>query len=155
MKKTHFLAADFEKRKKEQNLNSPNLLNITKGTLILKDWGIASYPCSNYGVSKLLFRFINSCKVLDLRSLWKSMKFWELLISDMKSGGFFIRYLAKAVRNRQSEQNEKLKTSVLDGPSYQIQRFSKLHFCYGSKSLAKITHFNINTGVKFPKLGRN
>ena len=69
MKKTHFLAADFEKRKKEQNLNSPNLLNITKGTLILKDWGIASYPCSNYGASKLLFRFINSCKVLDLRSL--------------------------------------------------------------------------------------
>ena len=70
MKELRFLEADFEKRKKEKNLNSPNLSNrFVKGTLILKDCGIASYPCSNYGASNLLFRFNNSCKVLDLKSL--------------------------------------------------------------------------------------
>ena len=63
------MAADFEKRKKEKKKNSPNLSNIAKGTLILKDCGIASYPCSNYVASNLLFRFNNSCKVLDLKSL--------------------------------------------------------------------------------------
>ena len=51
--------------------------------------------------------------------------------------------------------NEKLKTSVLDGPSDQIQKFTKLHYCYDSKNLAEITHFNINTGLKFSKPGRN
>ena len=50
--------------------------------------------------------------------------------------------------------NEKLKTSVLEGPSDQIQSFRQL-FCSGNKNIAKITHFNINTGLKFPKLGRN
>ena len=38
-----------------------------------------------------------------------------------------------------------MKTSVLDGPSDQIQKFSKLYFCYDSKNLAEITYFNINT----------
>ena len=46
-----------------------------------------------------------------------------------------------------------MKTSVLDRPS--DKTFFKLHFCYDSKNLAKITYFNINTGLKFPKLGRN
>ena len=32
--------------------------------------------------------------------------------------------------------------------------FFKIHFCYDSKTLAEITHFNINTSLKFPKLGR-
>ena len=73
----------------------------------------------------------------------------------MKTGGFFIRSLAKAVRNRQKWTNEKMKTSVLDGPSYQIHKFSRLQFCYDSKNLAEITHFNTNTGFTFPKLGRN
>ena len=48
--------------------------------------------------------------------------------------------------------NEKLKTSNLDGPSDQIQKLIKLHFCYDSKNLGEITHFNINTGLKFPNL---
>ena len=90
-------------------MNSPNLSNIAKGTLILKDCGIASYPCSNYGASNLLFCFNNSCKVLDLKSLWKEMKLWKLLISVIKTGGFFIRSLAKAVRNCQNEQMKKWK----------------------------------------------
>ena len=51
--------------------------------------------------------------------------------------------------------NEKLKTSVSHGPVDQIQKFSKLHFCYERKNLAEITYFNINAGLKFPKLGRN
>ena len=56
MKKLPFLAADFEKRKKEKRLNSPNLSNIfVKGTLILNDCGIASYPCSSYGASNCYF----------------------------------------------------------------------------------------------------
>ena len=58
-----------------------------------------------------------------------------------------------AVRNHQTK--EKLKTSILDGPPDQIQEFYKLHFCYESKNLAEITDANINTGLKFPKLGRN
>ena len=54
-------AADFERCKKEKHLNSPNYSNITEGILILKDCGIASYPCSNYGPSNLLFLLNNSC----------------------------------------------------------------------------------------------
>ena len=54
MKRRPFKVANFEKRKKENNLNSPNISNIAKVTLILKDCGIASYPCSNYGPSNLL-----------------------------------------------------------------------------------------------------
>ena len=48
-----------------------------------------------------------------------------------------------------------MKTSVLEGPSDQTQKLSKLHFCYDSKKLAEITYFSLNTGLKFPKLGRN
>ena len=69
MKKLHFLVADFENRKKEKKFNSANLSNIAKGTLILKDCGVTSYPCSNYGSSNLQFCFNNSCKVVDLESL--------------------------------------------------------------------------------------
>ena len=98
-------AADFEKHKKEKNLNSPKFSNIAKSTLIVKDCGIGSY----YGPSNLLLPLKNSCKVLDLKSLWKSMKLWELLISVIKTAGFFIRSLAKAVRNRQSEQMKNWK----------------------------------------------
>ena len=55
MKKLLFLAVDSNKRRKENNLNSPNLSNIARGNLILKDCDIASYPCSNNGRSNLLF----------------------------------------------------------------------------------------------------
>ena len=48
-----------------------------------------------------------------------------------------------------------MKTSELDGPSDQIQKFTKLHFCYDSKNVAEITHLNINARLKFTKLGRN
>ena len=47
--KKRILAADFDKCIKEKNLNSPNLSNNVRRTLILKDYDIASYPCSNYG----------------------------------------------------------------------------------------------------------
>ena len=67
-KKLCFLAAHFEKCKKEKLLNFPILSNMARGTLILKDCDTASYPCSNYGASHLLFRYNNSCKVLDLKS---------------------------------------------------------------------------------------
>ena len=62
-----------------------------------------------------------------------------------ENGWFFHRSLVKAVRNRQT--NETLKTSVLDSPSDQIQKFSKLHFYYDSKNLAEITQFNVNTEI--------
>ena len=48
-----------------------------------------------------------------------------------------------------NKTNEKLKIRVLDDPSDQIQKLSKLHFCHDSKNLAEITYFNINTGLKF------
>ena len=102
---------------KGKKLNSPNLSNIVKGTLIPKDCGRASYPCSSYRASNLLFRFNNSCKVLDLKSLWKSMKLWDLLISVMKTGGFFIRSFAKAGRDRQRGQmkneNKRFRRSLI------------------------------------------
>ena len=41
------MEADFDKCRKENNLNSLNLWNMARGTLILKDCDIASYPCSN------------------------------------------------------------------------------------------------------------
>ena len=69
MKRRPLKRADVEKRKKEKKMNSPNFSNIAKGTLIVKDCGIASYPCSNYGPSNLLFPLNNSCKVLHLKSL--------------------------------------------------------------------------------------
>ena len=42
--------------------------------------------------SKLFLLKLREVKIaiLDLKSLWKSMKVWELLISIMKTGGFFI-----------------------------------------------------------------
>ena len=54
-KKLHFLAADFDKSRKQKLVNSMNLSNMTRGTLILKDCDIASHPCSNYWPSNLLF----------------------------------------------------------------------------------------------------
>ena len=69
MKKLRFLAADFEKCKKGKILDSPNLSNMVRGTLILKAEDIASCPCSTYGPLNLLFRFNKSCKVLGLKSL--------------------------------------------------------------------------------------
>ena len=54
MKKLRFLAADFGKSREKKILNSPDLSNMAKGTLILKDCVIASYPCSNYGPLNLL-----------------------------------------------------------------------------------------------------
>ena len=33
----------------KKKMNSPNLSNMVRGTLILKDCDIASYSCSNYG----------------------------------------------------------------------------------------------------------
>ena len=42
-----------------------------------------------------------------------------------------------------------------NGPEDQTQKFSKLRFCYKSKNLAAVIYFNINTGLRFPKLGRN
>ena len=71
-----------------------------------------------------------------------------------ENGWFFID-LVKSCWKSSKGTNEKLKTSVLDGPSDNIQKFTKLHYYYVSKSLAEITHFNINTGLKYPKLGRN
>ena len=62
MKELHFLETDFEKSRKEKILNSPNLSNMARGTLILKDCDIASYPCSNYGPSNLLFLISNLCE---------------------------------------------------------------------------------------------
>ena len=47
MKELPFLETDFEKSRKEKILNSPNLSNMARGALILKDCDIASYPYSN------------------------------------------------------------------------------------------------------------
>ena len=55
MKKLYFLVADFKKSRKEKSLDSPNLSNMARGTLILKYFDIARYPCPNYGPSNLLF----------------------------------------------------------------------------------------------------
>ena len=55
MKKLRFLTADFDKCRMEKIQNYPNLSKKDRGTLILKDCGIASYPCSNYEPSNLLF----------------------------------------------------------------------------------------------------
>ena len=52
----------------------------------------------------------------------------------MKTGVLSHRSLLKAVRNRRNEQIKKLKTSDLDGPSDQIQKFTKLYFCCDSKN---------------------
>ena len=90
MKKLGFLAADFGKCRKEKFLS-----NMTRGTLILKDCDIASYPCSNYGPSNLLSRaqiFVKKYKIMrtfDIR---------------FENGWFCHSSLVKAVRNRQSKQ---------------------------------------------------
>ena len=41
------MAVDFDKCRKENNLNSLNLSNMARGTLILKGGDIGSYPYSN------------------------------------------------------------------------------------------------------------
>ena len=77
MKKLHFLATDFEKSRKEKI--SPNLSNMY-------------FDSERLWYSKLSLLKIQAVElaILDLKSLWKSMKVWELLISVMKTGGFFI-----------------------------------------------------------------
>ena len=46
---------------KMSNLESNTALqNMSNGALILKIWGVASHPCSNYGPSNLLFRVSDS-----------------------------------------------------------------------------------------------
>ena len=57
MKGRPFLKYDktrlFDKCKKEKKLNSPDLSNMTRGTLIVEDCDKAIYPCSNYRPSNL------------------------------------------------------------------------------------------------------
>ena len=43
MKKLCFLVSDFDKCRKEKILNSTNLSNMARGTLILKDCDMVSY----------------------------------------------------------------------------------------------------------------
>ena len=62
MKKLRFLASDFDKCRRENILNSTNLSNMARATLILKDCDIASYPCWNYRLSNLLFQISNRCE---------------------------------------------------------------------------------------------
>ena len=60
-KTTLFLAADFDKCTKERILNSPNLSNIARGTLILTDCD----SCNLYLVKLRLVEFA----IVDLKSL--------------------------------------------------------------------------------------
>ena len=48
-------------------------------------------------------------KFIDLKSLQESSNLWELLISVLKMGGFFIRFLAKELENHKNETMKKLR----------------------------------------------
>ena len=78
MKKLRFLAGNFDKCTKERILNSPNLSNIARSTLILTD-------CDSCKLSFLKLLPVEFA-ILDLKSLWKSVKLWEILIYVMKTG---------------------------------------------------------------------
>ena len=111
---------------------------MARGTLILKDCDIVSYPSSNYGPSNLLFRFNNSWKVLDLKSLWKSMKLWELLIAAIKMGVFFYRSLLKAVRNSQIEQMKNWKLAILTVRQIKFKSLLNFIFAMTAKTNSKL-----------------
>ena len=85
------MVVDFDKCRKENNLNSLNLSNMARGALILKDCDIASYPCSNQGPSSLVFQISN---------LYEIMRTFDIRYEN----GFFHRSLVKAVRNGKSKQ---------------------------------------------------
>ena len=74
-------------------MNSPNLSNMVRGTLILKDCDIASYSCSNYGPqnfrSQVFLEKYAIVRTFDIR---------------YENGWLFHRSVVKAVRNRQSKQ---------------------------------------------------
>ena len=67
-----------------------------------------------------------------------------------ENGWFFHKSLLTVLKNCQSEQ----KKSVLDGPSDQIQKFSKLHFCYDSKNVAEITQIQVSNFLSLAEICR-
>ena len=67
-------------------------------------------------------------------------------------GWFFHRSLVKAVRNCQSKQMKNLKLAFKMVREIKCKNFLNFHFCY---DLDKITYFDINAGLKFPKRSRN
>ena len=102
MKKLRFLAADVGKCEKEKILHSPNLPNMARGTLILKDYDIGTYPCSYYGSSNFQ-QLLQSPRYLIFVKKHEIMRTFEIRYED---GWIFNRSLVKVVRNRQSKQKK-------------------------------------------------
>ena len=81
VKKLGFLAADSDKCRKEKFW----ILWICQ---IWPEYLDSERLC--YGKLSLPKLWAVELAILDLKSLWKSIKLWELLISVMKTDGFFI-----------------------------------------------------------------
>ena len=120
------------------------------------------FDCERLWYSNLLLLKLRAVKLaISFKQFLQSfrsqilVKKYEIFNIRYENGWFFHEIFGKSRQKSSKWTNEELKTSVLDGPLHQIQKFFKLHFCYDSKNLAEITHFNINAGLKFPKLGRN
>ena len=96
MKKLRFLASDFDKCWKGKKFEFYKFVTC----------GQRYFDSERLWYSKLSLLKLPAVEfaILDLKSsLWESIKLWELLISVMKTGGFFHKSLVKAVRNRQSK----------------------------------------------------
>ena len=146
------------------NIKSSFIINLYKDLRSSNETTVFFKKWKNYAFWRLILRNVKRKKfwILWICQIWWDVSFLKLRAVELaileimyeimrtfdiryENGWFFHRSLVKAVRNRQT--NETLKTSVLDSPSDQIQKFSKLHFYYDSKNLAEITQFNVNTEI--------
>ena len=90
MKKLRFLAADFDKSRKEKILNSRNLSNMTRKIVIQQVILAQTTGCRTcYSRSQVFVKKYESMRTFDIR---------------YESGWFFHKSLVKAVRNRQIKQ---------------------------------------------------
>ena len=82
MKKLCYLASNFDKCGMEKKFEFYEFVK----------YGQRYFDSERLWYSKLSLLKLRAVElaILDLKSLWKSMKLWELLISVMKTGGFFI-----------------------------------------------------------------
>ena len=90
------MATDFEKSRKEKILNSPNLSNIARGTLILKDCDIAKVILAQatgrrtcYSRSQIFVKKYEIMRTFDVR---------------YENRTFFHRSFVEAIRKCQNKQ---------------------------------------------------
>ena len=121
------------------------------------DWERLWY--SNLSLLKLLAvklavsfkQFLKSFRSEILVKKYEIMRIFNIFYEN---GWFFHEIFGKSSWKSSKWTNEKLKTSVLDGPLHQIQKFFKLHFCYDSKNLHISIYIQVSNFLNLAQICR-